>query len=145
LKSLITILGLFIANTYFAQTGQLPNYNLAIVDSCIAHIDSSVRIVSLRYVNGSDRDLEHYFIQRLSEVDYIQKALKNSLVNIPEGHRLNGIDIAVYLDSKSCLLSASDYLHSEETGELLRIQTGDHFQGCFTFKPEEQVLPCNTN
>ena len=104
-----------------------------------------MRIVSLRYVNGSDRDLEHYFIQRLSEVDYIQKALKNSLVNIPEGHRLNGIDIAVYLDSKSCLLSASDYLHSEETGELLRIQTGDHFQGCFTFKPEEQVLPCNTN
>lgn len=145
LKSLFAILGLFISVSYFAQTEQLLTYNLAIVDSCIARLDSSISIVSLRYINGSDRELEHYFFERLSEVDYIQKALTNRLLNIPEGHRWSGIDIAVYLDSKSCMITGSDYMSDEETGELLRIQTGDHYQGCFTFKAEEPVLPCKAN
>ncbi len=144
MKQFIIIWFAFISLSAVGQSKGLDKYNLSVIDSCLAHIDTSYQVLSIHFVNGEDSEFETLIINRLKSVESIDYHLfKYSHDNGKIFDDLKGMSISIYYESTSCMIQSGSFSIDAETGELMKTITGDDKLLCWTFKKGRLIENCN--
>ena len=114
-----------------------------IIDSCISKIDTTIKVVEFRFVNGKDAIFQQKLIGSIKAIESIDYLLYDfSPCNTLGIKNLRGMTIYIYYDSTSCMLNCGSYTSDPETGETIQTVTGLDDRYLWTFKEGEDIKAC---
>jgi hypothetical protein len=143
MKRLFSILILLISLQSFGQTIESGKYNMSIIDSCISKMDTTIKVVEFRFVNGKDPIFQQRLIDSIKTIESIDYLIYDfSPSNTSDIKNLKGMTIYIYYDSTSCMLNFGSYTSDPETGDTIQIVTGEDDSYCWTFMAGEVIEPC---
>ncbi|MEM7163778.1 MAG: hypothetical protein AAF487_15225 [Bacteroidota bacterium] len=130
----------------FTITGQTPafeKYNLNIIDTCLTQIDSSIKVLNFRFINGEDSAFEKYFIEAFQKLDHIDYFLyKQSKDNGALFDNIKGMSISIYYNSISCYIENGSFTRDKRTGELFYSMTEADQTYCWDFERHQKIKEC---
>ena len=115
---------------------------MKIIDSCICKIDTSYKLLEIRFVNGHDLIFEHILIDTLQTIKHIKHFLYDYSEDVGGFNTLRGISICIYYESNTCMITAGEFSFSKITGGTSQIITGDDANYCWTFNAGEPIKTC---
>ncbi len=138
----LTLFLLTVTLSLHSQNGIADSYNLTVIDSCFSKVDSSIKLISIQFKNGRDKNFEKIFIDSLKTLKQIDYFLYENAMNIRPFNEAKGINISIYYESKSCMITGGIFICDPLTFETSQIITSKDINCCWTFKAGEPVLPC---
>ncbi|MFT5600618.1 MAG: hypothetical protein ACI9N1_000854 [Flavobacteriales bacterium] len=137
----------FVMLSFFglAQTALSEKYNLDFVDSCLAEIDTSIKVIELRFVNGNDADFEKFIMDAVMKLDHVKFFYcKSERCSLGEDSFKDkkGVSIEIYYESLSCTFSTSNISINPSDGFINRLATTEDKYICWSFKKDSTIVRC---
>lgn len=143
MKQLLSVGIILIGFNAIGQSAETMKYNLSIIDSCIAKIDTSIKVVQFRFVNGKDHQFQQKFINSIDSIEFIDYVLYDFSPDYSKTiENRRAMTIAIYYESTSCIISTCYLTKDSLTSSTTESSTDSDKKYCWTFKKGEQIKAC---